>query len=208
MNEIKITSPIGSGTSFLRTIIEDNIECESVMGTHQYEGHSTENQVFILRNPKDAIASSTERHLKESKDKFVTDYIEANDTDALNSVIQHLMNKYRTFILNVEDKENIFLITFEFLTTQTNKCVFEIAKRFNLTLKPAPAIDGSYDYDMSQLAILSLLGAGMENRVPRGPKSEGRQTIDSLVEANPMLEELNQLYVDLLSKLQSTESML
>jgi hypothetical protein len=208
MNEIKITSPVGSGTSFLRTIIEDNIECESVMGTHQYEGHSTENQVFILRNPKDTIASSAERHLKASKDKFVTDHVEIEDTDSFNNIIQHLINKYKTFILNVEDKENIFLITFEFLTTQTNKCVFEIAKRFNLTLKPAPAIDGSYDYDMSQLAILSLLGAGMQNRVPRGPKSEEREIIDSLVEANPMMEELNVLYLELLNKLQSTENML
>jgi hypothetical protein len=208
MNKIKIASPVGSGTNFLRTVLEDNVECESVLIENQYGGYSTDNQIFILRNPKDTIASAAERHIKASKDKFVTDHIEIENTDKFNDVIQHLINKYRTFIVNIEDKENTFLITFEFLTTQTSKCVLEIANRFNLTLKPSPAIDGSYDYDMDRIAIVSLIEAGMQNRVPRGTKSEEREIIDSLVEANPMMEELNVLYLELLNKLQLTENML
>ena len=202
MNKIKITSPAGSGNSFVRTLVEDNIDCECEMDAHQYEGYSTENQIFVLRNPKDTIASGAERHLVGSKDKFVPNDIEMHETDKLNSIIDQLMRKYRTFILNVEDKENILPISFEFLTTETNKCVFNVAKYFNLNLKEG------YDPEMSNLAILSLIGSDQGNRVPRGPKSEGRQVVDALVEANPMLEELNDLYLKLLSKLQSTESML
>jgi hypothetical protein len=202
MNKIKVTSPAGSGNSFLRTLIQDNINCECEMSEHRFEGYSTENQVFILRNPKDTIASATERHLVGSKDKFVPNEIEANDTNSLNEIIEQLMRKYRTFLLNIEDRSNIMPITFEFLTTQTEKCISEIAKRFSFMMNEKS------DSEMSKNAILSLIGADMGNRVPRGPKSDGRQIIDSLVDANPMLEELNQLYLDIFSKLQSTENML
>jgi hypothetical protein len=202
MNKIKITSPAGSGNSFVRTLVEDNIDCECEMDAHQYEGYSTENQIFVLRNPKDTIASGAERHLVGSKDKFVPNDIEIHETDKLNSIIDQLMRKYRTFILNVEDKENILAISFEFLTTDTNKCIYNVAKYFNLNLKEG------HDPEMSKLAILSLIGSDQGNRVPRGPKSEGRQIVDALVDTNPMLEELNGLYLNLLNKLQSTESML
>jgi hypothetical protein len=198
MNTLRTICPPGSGNTFLRQVIEKNIYCDLLHTDHKYTGDNSINQIFILRNPYDCIASGIERLTMGSKDKYAGDQFNVYDLNLFNFHLKDQIQNYKNFILNVQDKEKIFCITFEFLTQNTYACTIKIANYFNFK-----NIDNK---SMSNDAKSDLINSGLKSRLPR-KKSNTRIYIDNILNHDEDLKELFALYSIMFNRLQSTENM-
>jgi len=198
-----ISSPAGSGNTFLRVLLE-TLFYNEVKDTVSHTADKMENdlkKIYILRNPYDNIASAVERHLISSNDKFIEDKFDIIDKNKLDIKIVNHTKEYNNFINNFKNHENLIAITFEFLTQDTINCAKYIAKKFNLEINK--------NYLSSKLdkkILYRLSNSDSANRAPR-PKHVDRIAIDNMLKNDYDISELYNLYLKEKQILQSTENM-
>lgn len=140
-----VISPPGSGNTFAETLISEYIkdaEYESVHHNYDSFDKNTYN-VSILRSPHAAIASSAELELNKAlttpddkENARVMNEIKYNTQRVLYPMFQRGMDDYMNFMecLQKQNKENVFISTFEFLTETPEMFLNQICKKFSLEL--------------------------------------------------------------------------
>jgi hypothetical protein len=204
MDVIKISCPAGSGMNFAQQLLQKslyNAEHENNIWTGGHERIDILEEVptlVILRNPYDAVASATERHLRSANhDSFKNDLnlIEDSDMHTMVGLIATEKYRYLEFFRDIEDLPHVKILTFETLTQKPEIFVEKVVKHFEIKSK---IIKRS-----SEEIIKAVIDSGNENRVPR-KISPGRHKIDLLIRAMYPGEEMHSLsrYLHLKEKIE------
>jgi hypothetical protein len=203
MKILKINSPAGSGNTFATQLIQKTLDCNLIHTDHNPEELDTEdNQIHILRNPYDCIASALERHLGLSEDKFlVADHISIDDTDKLKEYLDVYCAKYYWFMEKMFKSKNILNFTFEFLTENPLKFIDVVSNTFSIDKKEFET------NEISKTIFEELAKSKLANRTPR-EKSQERIQIDEFVKKSIDVELLYENYYMNRNILQSTENMI
>lgn len=176
MNKIVISAPAGSGMTYATLLLK--LVFDNIVSGGGHERHDIENsgpQIVILRNPYDTVASGAERWVIGSGHKeFQTskDRVEETDVESLALRIKWEEKRYLDFFKNIEDLENIKILSFELLTQNTKKFIQEVGLHYGYTY------DG--DEELEAKAINELKIHGYENRAPR-EKFPARQIIEDIM---------------------------
>lgn len=176
MNKIIVSAPAGSGMTYATHLLK--LAFNNIVYGGGHERHDIEDkgpQVIILRDPYDTIASGAERWVIGSGHKeFQTskDRVEGTDIEALALRIKWEEKRYLDFFKNIEDIENIKILSFELLTQNASKFIEESSSHFGYSYTP--------DADIENKAMTELKLHGYESRAPR-EKFPARKIIESLM---------------------------
>ena len=178
MNKIFVTAPAGSGMTFCTKLLNMTIaECGGSKGHERFGLEEKVNQIAILRNPYDSIASGAERFLKTSNHKtFIEDgslLTDISDTEQLILNIRGEEQRYREFFENFNDMDHVLLVSFEFLTKEPIKFIEKVSSRFNVIPRNLNSIK-------SEDVFNAMADEDRSNRVPR-EKNNSRKIIEDLV---------------------------
>jgi hypothetical protein len=202
MTTIYITSPAGSGNIYMREFLIENVYADVILHSHlEKDILDYQNHIFILRNPKDCIASGVFRHSKEKrsfmikKDESFDDF----DTNKIKELIYTYTQNYINFLKSSKLKPNLYTIPFDYFFNNQVESLNKIAIKFNLKLHNDIKISSNKNF-----IIRKMMQTEHRIRIP-SKKTENRLFVDSLVEEEPLYKEAHTLYLDIL---QSTESML
>lgn len=179
MNKIFVTAPAGSGMTFCTKLLNMTItECGGSKGHERFGIEEKVNQIAILRNPYDAIASGAERFLNTSNHKtFIedgTELIDINNVDQLILNIRGEEDRYKKFFQNFNDMDHVLLVSFEFLTQEPIEFIKKVSARFNVI----------YNDNLKNIKSENIFAAMADeersNRIPR-EKNNSRKIIEDLV---------------------------
>jgi hypothetical protein len=198
MKSVFITSPAGSGTNFALGLINSTyaIECSS-RGHMRKEVEGGGDQISVLRNPYDCIASGAERwlvnsgHLDFVDSKYLTTI---DNVGAVKERIRWEERRYRDFFDNIESLDYVKVVSFELLTENPDKFLDICKDFFNIE---RPRLNPSKEEILKESS-----SNGRENRIPR-EMSMDRKIINDLVLAMYPKETWKcwKIYSDLKAKL-------
>jgi hypothetical protein len=198
MKPIVLTSPAGAGSNYAIVLLNWCFRTISRHNGHERRGIEVDiDQITILRNPFDCIASGAERWLKDSSHrsfKYRDDLIEIDDLEKIRQSITWEEKRYIEFFKNIDLLPNVKIFSFELLTNNQQKFLEEIKIFFDREEE----IRISEDEKIFERNILD----GNFNRIPREP-SEGRKIINKFMSEmyNKETWEAWKIYSDLKAKL-------
>lgn len=199
MNEKKdilVNSPRGSGNVFCQHLMDRGLRINIKWGWHDVDKFEEGiPNVFILRNPYDAIAHALQTRAGELKDTF-----DQNPEDFINDYIPAMARDYLVFLNKAKSTDYIKTVTFEFLTEHADEFLHSIGKEFDIEVRPNR-------FSAEQIIEAMKNDPYVADKTPRD-KSEARKLIDSILITNDLLQDLFDKYVDYKATIQSTENML
>ena len=202
MKRFYLSSPGGSGNTYIQMLLNSNAYVDAYMKSHDPRDIlENEDHLCILRNPKDAISSITSKHEKENKDKFipVNQKIDTSNIEEVKLIISRYCYYHHDFLKEAVNKKNLFFIKFDYIMNNQEEAIQKLSKQFNFKLHEDRKQTMNPDvifYRMDQ--------SGLGSRSPK-EKSAGREIIDSLIIEDPLYPEIESMYLDIL---QSTKNMI
>jgi hypothetical protein len=200
--DIIINSPQGSGNNFARAALH-NIDCPSII-KHEYQLlNSEKNNIFILRNPYDSILSTIELLFLNNK-KLIQE--SGTHNKQIDQVIDSQIARYLNYLTNYSN-ENVYAVSFEFLTSNPKKFVENVTLKFNKKFDK-----NKFDL-LSQESVMKTL---IENSPERAPfrNDNPRKKLDIREETkiylikDTKIQNLYPTYLHHKDILQSTENMI
>lgn len=132
MNDLIINSAPGSGTTYCSTILQKAFG-KWFQTTHQphllTEGG---NQVYILRDPYNAIVSGLERHF-QFMDSPDLQKFDISDSDTLKSKIKYYNTLYNSFLDDFE-RDNVLICVYEDMRNSPMRFVQKISDKFGIPI--------------------------------------------------------------------------
>lgn len=209
---IILSSPAGSGNVFCQYLIKSNLRVNFEWKNHDpnaFRDEADTINLFILRDPYDAIASGTELIINEATGNHLADFI-ADPEAKIKIVIGHMTNSYQEFLNIIENSSNINIVSFEYLTTSPIVFLNKLSSEFDIKFKKYRGTEETirkYGGDPESIKASIAKNADIHNRVPR-EKSDLRKTIDSLVNNDLGVAEIHKNYLKQKVDIQLTGNML
>lgn len=202
-----VISPPGSGNTFAENLIVEYL-CNSNYKSvhHKYDTFNTDtNNISILRNPYDSIASSVELELNKSlttpndkeNSRFMNE-IKYNTSKVLYPMFDKNIEDYKQFIKALKDQkqENVFISTFEFLTKTPENFLNKISKKFNIKIK-------NKDLNKIEENVINKMKQDIYliKRIPKETTSL-RELINSNIESYQPMQEIYNQYLEYKTKIE------
>jgi len=194
LKTIYLTSPAGSGNTFLQSFINENAYVNVYTKSHNADDIlENEDHICILRSPDNCISSVVERHDISIAYKYIPDEqkINISNLDAVKKLIDEYCYSHFMFLNKIKDK-NVYFVLFKDVVDNP-KLVFEkIVSKFNLNINKDLPNSMENDFIFEGIKI-----SGLEARSPK-EKSDNRKFIDALVKENFLYPEIEKLYTEIL----------
>jgi hypothetical protein len=200
MKKVYISSPQGSGNSYMKEFLTENVYDYVTVYSHKIEDIlENQNHIFILRNPKDCISSAVYRYSKE-KSGSVSENLVFNDFDinTIKQLISTYTNFYINFLKKSKLKSNLYIIPFDYFFNNQKEFLNKIVNKFNLTLHEDISLSSNEDFILKK-----MMQFDNKTRVP-SKKTKNRIFIENLIEKEALYKEAYALYLEIL---QSTKNM-
>lgn len=188
-NKIIINSPAGCGNVFAQWLIKSNMDADIIWKFHDLNGF--ENgipNIFILRNPFDAIASAVEI-THNNLNARESEYFDEHVSNRIDYKILAMSAHYEMFLNRLEVLPYVKIVSFEHLTKDPENFLNMLSKDFKLNFKRQ-----NHRVSAEMIKIKMAADTTMLNRSPR-EKTDLRKKIDIQVNANKHLEEIYQKYL-------------
>lgn len=199
-NRIVVNSPTGSGNVFCQNLLLRNLDLELKWINHNILGFEKyANNLFILRNPYDVIASGIEIRFEDGSEDYESGFMDDIDFRIKDKMILHVAN-YQRFINMAQHYDYITTVSFEFLTKQPDKFLNFVSDKFDI---PFAEKRHTAEDVIWQIANNKEIAT----RVPR-EKTELRKKIDLAVHNYEPLKHTYEEYILFRDTIQSTENML
>jgi hypothetical protein len=196
---IYITSPAGSGNTYLQSFINENAYVNVNIKSHNADDIlENEYHICILRDPMSCISSAVERHDKLNKYKHLPDEqkIDLSDLYLVKKLIDEYSYQHLIFLNKIKNKKNVFFVTFENVINNTEQVFKKIISQLNLEINKDLPNSMNSDFIFEGMKI-----SGLDARSPK-EKSDNRKLIQELVKKNYLFIEIEKKYIEVL---QSTE---
>jgi hypothetical protein len=202
MKKVYISSPQGSGNSYMKEFLTENVYDYVTVYSHNIEDVlENQNHIFILRNPKDCISSAVFRYSKEKRSDSIPENLVFNDFDinAIKGLISIYINFYIDFLKKSKSKSNLYIISFDYFFNNQKESLNKIVNKFNLTLHEDISFSSNEDFILKK-----MMQFDNKNRVP-SKKTKNRIFIENLIEKETLYKEACELYLEILH---STKNMI
>ena len=186
--EIIINSPPGSGNMFCQSLMKENLHFELKWVNHdpeKFDEHLI--NLFILRNPYDAVASSIELLYHDLAIKNKKYFLDNYKFRIGNTIIEQL-NIYNTFLNYAKKFNYIHTADFDIITTQPELFLDTISKKFDIPFKKNMVNHEDVKLEMLKDKFLAT-------RLPR-EKSDLRKIIDKEVRRYYLVKDTHEMYLE------------
>ena len=186
--EITINSPAGSGNTFFMELMDKNIYFRLRWVNHDPDLFDKNGiNLYILRNPFDAIASGIEVNFRDFSEDEQDDYMKNLDFYLKDSV-KYQLNTYNKFLNNAKINDYITPIGFRMLTERPDLLLDRLSKKFDLPFKENRV--GPEDVKLKMNSVKNL-----KDRLPRDT-SYLRKKIDLAVNAHDPVKDCYNNYIE------------
>jgi hypothetical protein len=199
---ISINSPAGSGNVFCQYLFERNLDTKIKWSHHNvlaFEQREGTHNIFLLRDPYDAVASGVEITILDTfNEKNQSVFFDDLDFKIKDKTIIQLA-EYHRFMNIAERYDNVITtITFDFLTSTPDKCLEYVSKKFDIPFRKQGLSAERIKGEIKSIEDIST-------RVPR-EKSDLRKKIDLAVRDHIPLEYAYKQYILFRDNIQLTEN--
>ena len=186
--EVIINSPPGSGNMFCQQIMKENLYFRLRWVNHDPEKFDKDFiNLFILRDPYDAVASGIEINFYDLPIK-IQSYFLNNITFFIGDAIIEQLNLYNTFLNYAKKFNYIHTADFDIITTQPELFLDTISKKFDIPFKKNRVNHEDVKLEMLKDKFLAT-------RLPR-EKSDLRKIIDKEVRRYYLVKHTHEMYLE------------
>lgn len=193
MKDIWVNSPPRSGNVYAALLLSTAFNYDIIV-KHDLEFASTQNeQIYVVRNPYDCIASSIQRHLTSEVDSFTENEtkFDITDIEKINEFIDAYCGFYDKFLTAAANNPNFVLsVDARFIMKDPLKFIDMIAERYGYSIT-YPHEDA---VDLLTNVKNNLSKQGKDNHLTR-VKTEDRKIIDQYVNNSERVHKLHDRYL-------------